>query len=107
MREVVLTVRFLCELAMLAALAYAGFELGDGGWGPVVGLGLPVAAIAVWGAFVAPKARRPVPTVARLLIEVTLFGAAAVGLVLADQTALGVALAVAAGVTSALNAYWD
>ncbi len=30
LRGVTLAVRFLCELAMLAALAYWGFSVGDG-----------------------------------------------------------------------------
>jgi hypothetical protein len=30
LRGVILTLRFLCELAMLAALAYWGFTVGDG-----------------------------------------------------------------------------
>ena len=34
LRGVTLTVRFLCELAMLAALAYWGFPVGDGVGGP-------------------------------------------------------------------------
>jgi hypothetical protein len=61
LRGVTLTIRFLCELAMLAALAYWGFDAGDGVWGWVLGIGAPCVAIAVWGGFVAPKARRPLP----------------------------------------------
>jgi hypothetical protein len=81
----VLTVRFLCEVGMLAALAYWGFEAGDGALGVALGLGAPLVAIAIWGAFVAPKARLPVALSTRLVLEVLLFGAtgaalAAVGL---------------------------
>ena len=104
LRGLVLTVRFGCELAMLAALAYSGAELASGVWAWVLAIGLPAAAALAWGMYVAPKARHPVATPTRLGIEAVLFGAAAVGLVLAGQSALGVALAVAAAATSLLNA---
>jgi hypothetical protein len=61
LRGVTLTVRFLCELAMLAALAYWGFTVGDGAGAWVLGIGAPLMAAIIWGAWVAPKARWPVP----------------------------------------------
>jgi hypothetical protein len=99
---VTLTVRFLCELALLAALAYWGFHVGDGAGGWVLGLGAPLLAAAVWGAFVAPRARWPVP--ARVALELVLFAAAAVALAIAGQPVLAVVLGVAALATSLLNA---
>jgi hypothetical protein len=104
LRGVTLTIRFICELAMLAALGYWGFDAGDGVWAWVLGLGVPAVAIAVWAEFVAPKARWPLPVPLRLLVELVLFGAAAVGLAVAGETVLAVVLAIAAGVTSVLNA---
>ncbi|MGH2635880.1 MAG: YrdB family protein [Actinomycetota bacterium] len=80
LRGAVLRVRFLCEIGMLAALAYWGFEVGDGALGLVLGLGAPLVAIAIWGAFVAPKARFPVALSTRLVLEVLLFGATAASL---------------------------
>ncbi|HEX6116918.1 MAG TPA: YrdB family protein [Solirubrobacterales bacterium] len=104
MRAAALAVRFLCELAMLAALAYAGFELGEGAMGWVAGVGLPALAAATWGAFVAPKARWPVSTAVRLAIEAALFGAAVVGLALAERPLLAGILGAAAAATSLVNA---
>lgn len=89
---------------MLAALAYWGFDATDGALAWVLGIGAPLLAITVWGAFVAPKARWPVSTPVRLAIEFALFGAAVVGLVVAGQTVLAAVLAVAASVTSVVNA---
>lgn len=98
-----LTIRFACELAMVVALGYWGFEAVDGT--PALrGLGAPALAIAIWGAFVAPKARWPASIRVRLAIEVALFGAAVAGLVAAGQPLLAELLAVAAGITSILNA---
>jgi Protein of unknown function (DUF2568) len=104
LRGVTLTVRFLCELAMLAALAYWGFTVGDGIGTWVLGLGAPLMAAVVWGAWVAPKARWPVPMPVRVVIELVLFGAAAGALAVAGQPVLAVVLGVAALVTSLLNA---
>ena len=49
LRGVSLRVRFLCELVMLAALAYWGFTVGDGIGAWVLGI-VPMLAAVVWGA---------------------------------------------------------
>ena len=104
LRGVTLTVRFLCELAMLAAQAYRGFTVGDGAGAWVLGIGAPLLAAVVWGAWVAPKARWPVPLPTRVVIELVLFGAAVGALAVAGQPLVAVVLAVAALATSLLNA---
>jgi hypothetical protein len=103
-RVLISTVRFLCELGLLAALAYWGFHTFDGVGGVVVGFGAPIVAAAIWGAFAAPKARWPVPVAFRAAVELVLFGAAVVALVAADQVVWAVVLGVAAVSTSLLNA---
>lgn len=103
LRGAVLAIRFLCELAMLAALGYWGFEVGEGAGAWLLGIGAPALAIAIWGAFVAPKARWPVAVPARLAIELVLFGAAVLGLFAIDRPLLAVLLGLAAGTTSLLN----
>jgi hypothetical protein len=102
LRGVTLTVRFLCELAMLAALAYWGSTVGDGAW--VLGVGAPLLAAAAWGAWVAPKARWPVPIPTRVVIELVLFGAAVGALAVAGQPLAAAVLGVAALASSLLNA---
>jgi hypothetical protein len=88
-----LTVRFLLELSALAALGYWGFATGSGLLGKIVlGLGVPILAAVAWGAFVAPKAARPLRDPGKLLVEVLVFGAAAGGLVLAGRPVLAVLL---------------
>jgi hypothetical protein len=91
-----LTVRFLLELCALAALGYWGFTTGSGPLGKAfLGLGAPILAAVVWGAFVAPKAMRPLRDPGKLLVELLVFGAAAGGLFLAGQPFLaGLLLAV-------------
>ncbi|GAB3137441.1 YrdB family protein [Amycolatopsis sp. NPDC004378] len=92
---VVLTVRFLTELALLGGLALAGTQLGSG---PALAIAdavlLPVAAAAIWGLFIAPRARRRLAEPARFLVEFALFAATGVVLVLAGWPVSGIALAV-------------
>ena len=104
LRGLTLTVRFLCELAMLAALAYWGFSVGDGVAAWLLGLGAPLLAAVVWGVLVAPKARWPLPLPVRVAIEVLLFGVAAGALAAAGRPVLAVVLGGAALATSLLNA---
>lgn len=66
---------FAAELAALAALYVWGRDVG-GGW---LGVALTAAAAVAWGLFAAPKARYQVPAAA-LLVKVTVFAAAVLGL---------------------------
>lgn len=89
-----LTLRFLLELAAIGALGYWGFRAGSGPLGKAaLGLGAPVLAIVVWGAFVAPKASVAVAEPVRLLISLGVFGAAALALHASRQDALVCAFA--------------
>ena len=72
--------RFTLELAALTALAYWGFAEHDGAVQWLLGLGAPLLAAVVWGAFVAPKASRPTTDPVRLLLELAVFGPAVVAL---------------------------
>ena len=103
MPAVNLGARFLLELSMLGALGYWGFTASDA-W-PVrilLGLGAPLAALIVWGVFVAPRASRLLADASRLVLEVLLFGAASVALVAADRPGWAAALAVAVAVNISL-----
>jgi len=79
--------RFLLELAMLAALAYWGFAEFDGVVQWVLGLGAPLLVAGVWGAFVAPKASRPTVDPVRLTLELAVFGSGIAALLAAGSTA--------------------
>ncbi|MFF1614641.1 YrdB family protein [Amycolatopsis sp. NPDC058278] len=93
---VVLTVRFLTELALLGGLALAGSQLGGGVVLAIVdAVLLPVAAAALWGLFVAPRARRRLPEPARFLLEFALFAVTGVVLALVGWLVVGIVVAVA------------
>ncbi|WP_410621594.1 YrdB family protein [Amycolatopsis sp. cmx-8-4] len=101
---VVLTVRFLTELALVGGLALAGTQLGGGVALAIVdAVLLPVAAAAIWGLFIAPKASRRLPEPARFLVEFALFAATGVVLALVGWVIAGVVLAVAGVGVAALT----
>lgn len=104
LRWAVLTLRFLAELGMLAGLAYWGATTGEGATAWVLGLGAPAAAAVVWGLFVSPRAKRPVPLPIRLAIEIDLFVATAIALWFADAVGPAVVLFVVGVATSIGNA---
>ena len=79
---VLLLLRFLAELGLLAALSWGGWALGGGApLSIVLAVLLPLAAAAVWGRWVAPRAGHRLSDPARVLVELALFGAG-IGLVL-------------------------
>ena len=97
MTALALGLRFLLELAALAALGW---------WGSTVHWALavlaPVAAAALWGALVAPKAARRLRDPARLVVELVVFFGAGAALAAAGHAALGIALALVAAADCAL-----
>jgi Protein of unknown function (DUF2568) len=85
LRGFALLVRFVLELAALAALAVTGVRVVGGVAGVLVAIALVAAAATTWGLFVAPRARYPLVTPARLAIEVGVFVAAGLGLALSGE----------------------
>ena len=103
LRGSVLVLRFLCELGLLAGAAYAGARLGEGALAWVFAIGAPVLVAIVWGTFVSPKARRPVSTPIRLMIEIDLYVVTAIALWVADVPVVGIVLAAVGIGTSVAN----
>jgi hypothetical protein len=101
---IVLGLRFVCEMAALAAVAYWGQQAADG----VAGIALAAIAVAavavVWGVFLAPKRRLETGRATRLVIELAVWVAAAAALWSAGQPTLAVVLFVVAVATGAINA---
>lgn len=77
-----LTLRFLTELALLAVLAVVVIRA-HGLLGVRIGVAVlvVVGAAAIWGLWIAPRARRRLSDPWRLMVEIVLFGAATAGLV--------------------------
>jgi hypothetical protein len=84
--------RFLLELAGLAAVAYWGVTVGDGLLQQVVGA---VALVAgVWGLFLAPKAVRRLDDPLRLVVELVVFGVAGGALLSVGAVVVGLVFGV-------------
>jgi hypothetical protein len=102
-----LALRFILELCALGALAYWGFHNGQGlALKILLGVGAPLLAAVVWGVFVSPRAARPVPGPVRLLLELLVFGGAALALAAAGQGALGLALFAIYAINRLLMTIW-
>jgi hypothetical protein len=102
-----LGVRFLLELCALAALGVCGWQVPDQIVASVLlAIAAPLLAAAVWGRWVAPKAGHRLDDPARLGVELLVFGAAVVGLLVADQPGWALALAVAYAVNVSLGFAW-
>ena len=77
-----LTVRFLLELAALAALAWWGVRTGESALAKVaLGAGAPIAMAVAWGAFIAPKASFAVPGPVHVALQLAVLAAATAALV--------------------------
>lgn len=92
-----LGLRFLLELSALGALGYWGFTLPAGLLTRIgLGLGAPLVAALIWGAFVSPKASIPLPGEWRLVPEILVFGSAAAALYAAGRPTLAATFAILA-----------
>lgn len=103
-----LAVRFLLELAALAALGYWGYQTGSGSFSRIaLAIGAPLLAAVVWGLFVAPKATFATRGALRLGLQLLVFGAAALALANAGQTTLAIVFGGIAAANAALMAIWN
>ncbi len=91
---VLLTLRFLTELATLAALAVAGARADTAvAWRVVLAILGPVLVAVIWGLAIGPRAARRLNDPVRLLVEIVIFVAAAVAVGLVSYAAVAVVYA--------------
>lgn len=101
-----LGVRFLLELCMLAAVGYWGFKTQSGVMRIVLGIGLPLLFIVIWGLFVAPKAIYPLHGIPHMVLSLILLGSGAVALFASGRTTLGWAYTIILVVNQILLIVW-
>lgn len=95
MTALLLTLRFVLEVALIVAFAIAGWNLVELTGGQVVlAIALPVMAAFIWGLLLSPKAKLTAPLRLRLVIEVGLFVTASVLLWSAGLVGFAIALMV-------------
>ncbi len=103
-----LLLRFLLELCALAALGYWGFKTGSGTLMKIgLGVGAPLVAAVVWGVFVSPRAPVELPGLLVLLLQVVVFGSAAVGLAATGHRTLAVVFGVVVVINAVLMYVWN
>jgi hypothetical protein len=99
--------RFLLELCILVALGYWGFQTGQGQLAKIaLGIGFPLIAAVVWGLFGAPGSPWQLHDPWHLVLEVILFGGAALALFVAGQRVLGLAFVLLFVMNRALMYAW-
>lgn len=93
-KSVNMVLALVLELGVLVALGYWGFADESGMLVRIVlGIGLPVLAILVWGRWGAPRSRRQLHGLQFLLLRIVFFGSAVVALLFADQYTAGITFA--------------
>ena len=107
MKQLNLALKFLLELAALAAFGLWGASIASGVAAVVLAVGLPVIVAVLWGAFAAPKARRRLPLRLRAPFELGVFALAALAFWQAESVAWGVAFAVVAAGNAVLLTVFD
>ena len=95
MVPVQLALRFLLELAALAAAGIVGASIGSPPFGLVGGIAAAVLFGVAWGLFLAPRARFPQPPTFRLVVGTVVMEIAALALAAIASTTAGAILAVA------------
>jgi hypothetical protein len=88
-----LLLKFLLELAALAAFAYWGGTVGDGAVSVLVAIAAPVPPALLWATFAAPRSARRLPRASRIPLEMGVFAVAAVALLAAGAAAAAAILA--------------
>jgi hypothetical protein len=94
MRAANLTLKFLLELAMVAAFALWGATVGSGAESVLTAIVAPAAAVVAWGIFAAPRSTLRLRRAARVPFELTIFGLAAAALAAAGEPVAALIFAV-------------
>jgi hypothetical protein len=102
-----LALRFLLELCALGALGYWGFKTGSATLAKIgLGIGAPLVAAVVWAIFVSPQASVQLPGILVLVLQVLVFGGAAVGLVVTGHRSLALVFGALVIINAVLMYIW-
>jgi quinol-cytochrome oxidoreductase complex cytochrome b subunit len=103
-----LALRFILELCALAGLGYWGFQTGKGLIAKIgLGIGAPLLAALIWGAFVAPNASVTIPGSLRLVLELVIFGSAIAALYASKHPTLAVIFGLVVVINRILMYVWE
>ena len=103
-----LAVRFLLELAALAAVVHWGFRIGRNQFTrAVLGIGVPILMAVIWALFVPDDSAIDTEGPIKFAVEVLIFAAAVAALARIGRYRLAGALALAYSINRVLMAVWD
>ncbi len=93
---------------MLGEFGFWGFQTGGSALMKILlGIGIPLLAVAVWGTFIAPNSKRHLQGTGYLVVKVVLFGLAAAALIIAGQRVAGIVLAAVFIIITILLYIWE
>jgi hypothetical protein len=102
-----LSIAFLLELCMLAALAYWGFQATESGLiNATLGICTPLFAILIWARYMAPKSESHLTGWRYLLVKALLYGLTAILLASTGKLTLAIAFAGVAVISEGLGIVW-
>ena len=102
-----LTLSFLLELCMLAAIGWWGYRQGTTEVSKyAIGITLVLLASVLWGILAAPKSKKRLPFMQRLLFELAMFFTAAFLLYQCSQPLIAAGFAILACINIALSFIW-
>ena len=102
-----LALSFFLELCMVLAYGYWGFKAGNGlVMQLLLGIGVPLAVIVIWGFFLAPASKQRLQGVPHWMLEIILFVAAIVALFVAGQPNWAMIFAVLYSINVVLRLVW-
>jgi Protein of unknown function (DUF2568) len=108
MKAVNLGLAFSLELALLAAIAYWGFQLDattSVRW--LATIGAPAALALAWGQVAAPRAKRRLPRLRRLAFKILVFACGAALLYSRGEHGLAIAFGTLVAVNLGLAVAWN
>lgn len=91
---ILLTLRFVVELVLFVSPIVIGVRTLGSPLGLLVGVAAAAVVVAVWGVLLSPRRRVDLPLPARVVIELALVAAAAVGLAATGLVGFAVAFVV-------------
>jgi hypothetical protein len=102
-----LALKFLLELAALAAFAIWGAESEPGALAVAHAILAPLIVALLWARFAAPRSRHRLPRATRIPFELAVFAAAAVALLLSGHALWAAIFAVLVAINAALLSAFD
>lgn len=108
LKSINLAIRFLLELAAVAAVTYWGFTVGNTVATKIfLGIGAPLLVVGVWAVFVAPKAVVTLPRLVRHALGLVVLILAAAALAGAGQVPLAILFGIVVLLNAALLVIWE